>query len=171
MNPPFHPQSVYPSSNFPSFHLPHTKTHPWGPHPPPILQENCALPGPTILHWGTRFYICTLIPYYLFIVQMPFVSNIYITPFCRHLWRPSSLFWKAQPMSPLVGALLIIYPYLTLSISSEYPTGHLPLPSEFVHFVLPLAQLIPRLVVPLTLDLVERLRPLLPHIYPNQGQS
>jgi hypothetical protein len=33
MNPPFHPQSVCPSANFPSFHLPHTETHPWGPPP------------------------------------------------------------------------------------------------------------------------------------------
>jgi hypothetical protein len=57
-------------------------------------------------------------------------------------------------------------PLLTSSIYSEYPTGHLPLPSEFVHFVPPLAQLIPRLVVPLTLDLVERLRPLILRIYP-----
>jgi hypothetical protein len=55
---------------------------------------------------------------------------------------------------------------LTLSIYSEYPTGHLPLLSEFVHFVPPLAQLIPRLVVPLTLDLVEQLRPLILRIYP-----
>jgi hypothetical protein len=55
---------------------------------------------------------------------------------------------------------------LTSSINSEYPTGHLPLLSEFVHFVPSLAQLIPRLIVPLTLDLIERLRPLIPHIYP-----
>jgi hypothetical protein len=55
---------------------------------------------------------------------------------------------------------------LTSSIYSEYPTGHLHLPSEFVHFVPPLTQLIPCLVVPLTLDLVEWFRPLLPHIYP-----
>jgi hypothetical protein len=62
-------------------------------------------------------------------------------------------------------------PLMTSSISSEYPTGHLPLPSEFIHFVPPLAQLIACLVVPLTLDLVEQLQPLLPHIYPNQGKS
>jgi hypothetical protein len=110
MNPPFHPQSVCPSANFPSFHLPHTETHPWGPHPPPVLRANCALPGPTISHWGTRFCICTLIPNYsLFIVQTPLFPAVTL-PFCRHLWRPSSLFGQTQPMSPLVGALLIIYP-------------------------------------------------------------
>jgi hypothetical protein len=42
---------------------------------------------------------------------------------------------------------------------SEYYPGHLPLPYEFVHLVQPLAQLIPDLVVPLTLDLVTRLQP------------
>ena len=57
-------------------------------------------------------------------------------------------------------------PLLTSSIYSEYPIGHLPLPSKFVHFVPPLAQLIPCLVVPLTLDLVEWLQPIIPHIYP-----
>jgi hypothetical protein len=54
----------------------------------------------------------------------------------------------------------------TSSIYSEYPTGHLPLLSDFVHFVSPLVQLIPHLVVPLTLNLVERLRPFILHIYP-----
>ena len=55
---------------------------------------------------------------------------------------------------------------LTSSINSEYSTGQLPLLSEFVHFVPPLAQLIPCLVVPLTLDLVEWLRPHILRIYP-----
>jgi hypothetical protein len=86
MNPPFHPQSVYPSTNLPSFHLPHTETHPWGPHPSSVLRANYSLPGPTISHWGTRFCICTLPPNYsLFIVQTPLFSVITL-PFCRHLW-------------------------------------------------------------------------------------
>jgi hypothetical protein len=45
------------------------------------------------------------------------------------------------------------------SMSSEYPIGHLAPPSEFVHLVLPLQQLIPSLVVPLTIDLIEWLWP------------
>jgi hypothetical protein len=165
MNPPFHPQSVCPSANFPSFHLPHTETHPWGPHPPPVLQANCALPRPTIFYWGTHFCICTLIPYYLFIVQTPFVSSIYIT----FLSSPLATFFPFLENATHVAlgwGTPYHLPLLTSSISSEYPTGHLPLPSEFVHFVPPLAQLIPRLVVPLTLDLVERLRPLILRIYP-----
>jgi hypothetical protein len=165
MNPPFHPQSVCPSANFPSFHLPHTETHPWGPHPPPVLQANCALPGPTILHWGTHFCICTLIPNYsLFIVQTPLFPAF---PYLFVVTFGDLLPFLANATHVALGwGTPYHLPLTTSSISSEYPTGHLPLPSEFVHFVPPLAQLIPCLVVPLTLDLVERLRPLLPHIYP-----
>jgi hypothetical protein len=32
MNPQFPPQSICPSANLPSFPLPHTETHQWGPH-------------------------------------------------------------------------------------------------------------------------------------------
>jgi hypothetical protein len=161
MNPPFHPQSVCPSANLPSFHLPHTETHQWGPHPSSVFQANYALHGPPISHWGTRFCICTFLPNYsLFIVQTPLFSVVTLPFLSSPLATCFPLFGQPQPMSPLVGALLIIFPCPTSSISSEYPTGHLPLPSEFVHLVPPLAQLIPGLVVPLTLDLVERLRPL-----------
>jgi hypothetical protein len=160
MNPPFHPQSVYPSANLPSFHLPHTETHPWGPHPSSVLRANYALHGPTISHWGTRFCICTLLPNYsLFIVQTPLFPVVTL-PFCRHLWRPASLFWPTATHVTLGWSTTYHPPLPASSISSEYPTGHLPLPSEFFHLVPPLAQLIPGLVVPLTLDLVERLRPL-----------
>jgi hypothetical protein len=77
MNPPFHPPSVCPSANLSSFHLPHTETHRWGPHPSSIFQEISALPGALISHWGTRFCICTFFPNYsLFIVQTPLFSVI-----------------------------------------------------------------------------------------------
>jgi hypothetical protein len=141
MNPTFHPQSVCPSANLPSFHLPHTETHQWGPHPSSFLRANYTLHRPPISHWGTRFFIFTLLPHYsLFIVQMPLFLVVAL-PFLS---------------SPLVTC----FPLPASSISSEYPTGHLPLPSEFFHLVPLLAQLIPGLVVPLTLDLVEWLRPL-----------
>jgi hypothetical protein len=63
-------------------------------------------------------------------------------------------------MSPLDWSSTYHLPLPTSSIPSEYPAGQLPLPSEFVHLVPPLAQLSPGLAVPLTLDLVTRLRPL-----------
>jgi hypothetical protein len=45
--------------------------------------------------------------YSLFLVQTPFITSLC---FCRHRWRPTFLFGHTQPMSPLVGALLPIYP-------------------------------------------------------------
>jgi hypothetical protein len=77
MNPSFHPQSVCPSANLPSFHLPHTETHQWGPHPSSVFQAHYALHGQPISHWGTCFCICTFLPNYsLFIVQMPLFSVV-----------------------------------------------------------------------------------------------
>jgi hypothetical protein len=70
-------------------------------------------------------------------------------------------FWPHATHVTLGWSIPSHLPLLTLSISSEYYPCHLPLPSEFVHLVPPLAQLITDLVVPLTLDLVKRLRPLI----------
>jgi hypothetical protein len=80
-------------------------------------------------------------------------------------------FWQNATHVTLGWGTTYHLPLTTSSISSEYPTCHLSLPFEFIHFVLPLAQLIPCLTVPLTLDLVERLWTLLSHIYSNQGKS
>jgi hypothetical protein len=127
MSPPFHPHSVFPSANLPSFHLPHTKTHQWGPHTSSVSQDNSTLPGARISHWGTRFCICTFFPqnYLLFIVQTPLF--LVITFFVVTVGDLLS-FGYTQPMSPLVGALLIIYPcrhrpYLqsTPQVSYLYP--------------------------------------------------
>jgi hypothetical protein len=98
MNPPFHPPSVCPSANLSSFHLPHTETHQWGPHPSSVFQEISALPGALISHWGTRFCICTFFPNYsLFIVQTPLFPVIC---FCRHCWRPAFLLATRNPCHP-----------------------------------------------------------------------
>jgi hypothetical protein len=108
MNPPFHPPSVFPSVNLSSFHLPHTETHQWGPHPSSVFKEIFALPRALISHWGTCFYICTLFPK-LFII---YCTNAFIS---SHFLLSSLLvtcflfFGHVQPMSPLVGALLLIY--------------------------------------------------------------
>jgi hypothetical protein len=157
MNPPFHPPSVCPSANLSPFHLPHTETRQWGPHPSSVFEEISALPGALISHWGTRFCICTSFPN-LFII---YCTNAFIFSYLllSSLLATCFPFGHTQPMSPLVGALLLIYPrrhrlYLQ---STTQVTYHLS--SEFVHLVPPLAQLIPDLVVPLTLDLVTRLRP------------
>jgi hypothetical protein len=92
-------------------HLPHTETRQWGPHPSSVSHDNSALPGAHISHWGTRFYICTFLPtiiyYLLFIVQTPLFPVI--TFFVVTVGDLLS-FGHTQSMSPLVGALLIIYP-------------------------------------------------------------
>jgi hypothetical protein len=124
MNPPFHSPLVCPSANLSSFHLPHTETHQWGPHPSSLFQEISALPRALISHWGTRFCICTSVPN-LFII---YCTNPFIF---RYLLLSSPLatyfhFGNTQPMSPLVGALLlisltgIVYIFIELPISLTY---------------------------------------------------
>jgi hypothetical protein len=158
MNPPFHLQSVCPSVNLSSFHLPHTETHQWGPHPSSVSQEKSALPGALISRWGTHFCICTFLPK-LFVIYCTntFISSHYIF-FCHHRWRLAS-FWPRATHVTLGWIISYHLPLLASSISSEHPTGHLPRLSEFVYLVPPLAQLITGLVVPLTLDLATWLRP------------
>jgi hypothetical protein len=134
------------------------RNSPMGPPPFTSFPRNFCPP------WGTHF---TLGHPFLYFVHLSPIYSLFIvqTPFIFQSLRLSSLlatyfpFGHTQPMPPLVGALLLILPPPALSISSEYYPGHLPLSSEFIHLVPPLAQLIPDLVVPLTLDLVTRLRP------------
>jgi hypothetical protein len=110
--------------------------------------------------WGTHFTLglpflyLYISPQKLFIIYCTnaFISSHYIF-FCRHRWRLAS-FWPHATHVTLGWSIASHLPLLASSISSEYSTGPLPLPSEFVHLVLPLAQLILSLGVPLTLDLV-----------------
>jgi hypothetical protein len=158
MNPPFHPPSVCPSANLSSFHLPHTETRQWGPHPSSFFHEVFSLPGALISHWGTRFCICTFFPNY-FITSCTNTCILQSFTFVVTVGGLPS-FWPHATHVTLGWSITSHFPPLTSSISSEYPAGQLPLPSEFVHLVPPLAQLNPGLVVPLTLDPVTRLRPL-----------
>jgi hypothetical protein len=130
--------------------------------PPPFI----SFPRQFCPPWGTHFTLghpflyLYISPqnYSLFIVQTSCISSLYIF-FCRHRWRLAS-FWPRATHVTLGWSIASHLPLPASSISSEYYPGHLPLPSEFVHLVPPLAQLIIGLVVPLTLDLVIRLRPL-----------
>jgi hypothetical protein len=157
MNPPFHPPSVCPSANLSSFHLPHTETRQWGPHPSSVFHEVFSLPGALISHWGTRFCICTFFPK-LFII---YCTNAFILQSFTFVVTVDGLlsFWPHATHVTLGWSITSHFPPPASSISSEHYPGHLPLSSEFVHLVPPLAQLTPDLVVPLTLDLVTRLRP------------
>jgi hypothetical protein len=130
--------------------------------PPPFI----SFPRTFCPPWGTHFTL-----------GHPFLY-LYISPqkIIRYSFVQTPLFLVTFSLVVTVGDLLHFWPHAThvtlgwriashlplsaSSISSEYYPGHLPLPSEFVHLVPPLAQLITGLVVPLTLDLVTRLRPL-----------
>jgi hypothetical protein len=99
MNPPFHPPSVCPSANLSSFHLPHTETRQWGPHPSSVFPEISALPGALISHWGTRFCILYIFPnfiHYLLYKRLYFQ----LFTFCRHHRRPTFLLATRNPCHP-----------------------------------------------------------------------
>jgi hypothetical protein len=126
------------------------RNSPMGPPPFISFHDISASPGAFILHWGTRFCILYIFPH-LFFVQ----NTCYYKPLL--LSSPLATYFPfghTQPVSPLVGVFLLIFPLLTSSISSEHDPGHLPPSSAFIHLVPPLAQLTSDLVVPTTLDLV-----------------
>ena len=89
-----------------------------------------------------------------------FISSHFIIFFSSPLATCFPPFWPNATHVTVGLSITHHLPWPSSSTYSEYPIGHLPLPSVVVHFVPPLAQLIPSLVVPLTLDLVTRLRPL-----------
>jgi hypothetical protein len=138
------------------------RNSPMGPPPFIVFTDISALPGALILHWGTRFCILYIFPKF---IHYSLYKHLYFQPFPLHLLLSSPLatffpFWPHATHVTLGWSILLIYPrrhrlYLQ---STTQVTYHLS--SEFVHLVPPLAQLIPGLVVPLTLDLVTRLRPL-----------
>ena len=127
--------------------------------PPPFISFHgiSASPGAFILHWGTRFCILYIFP--TFILSCTNTCILQSFTFVVTVGGLPS-FWPHATHVTLGWIITYHLPLPASSISSEYSTGHLPLPSEFVHLVPPLAQLIIGLVVPLTLNLVARLRPL-----------
>jgi hypothetical protein len=152
MNPPFHPSSVGPSANLSSSHLPHTETRQWGPHPSPVFPEISALPGEFIPHWGTRFCILYIFPtfiHYFLYKHLLLPSFAFSSPLATYF-----PFWPHATHITLGWSITSHFPLTASSISSEYYPSHLPLSSEFVHLVPPLAQLILDPVIPMTLDLV-----------------
>jgi hypothetical protein len=158
MNPPFHPPSVCPSANRSSFHLPHTETRQWGPHPSSVFYRHS---DPT---WGIHFTLGHPFLYLYIFSQKLFIiycTNAFILQSFTFVVTVDGLlsFWPHATHVTLGWSITSHFPPLASSISSEHYPGHLPLSSEVVHLVSPLAQLTPDLVVPPTLDLVTQLRP------------
>jgi hypothetical protein len=129
------------------------RNSPMGP-PPSILFSQSFFPP-----WGTHFTLGHPFLYLYIFSQIISLLLVQTPVFYSHLPLSSPLaaclpFGHTQPMSPLVGALLIIHPhrhrlYLQITTQVTYP-----LSSEFTYLVPPLAQLTSDLVVPMTLDLV-----------------
>jgi hypothetical protein len=112
--------------------------------------------------WGTHFTLGHPFLYlYIFPQVIHYLLYKRIFRFCAFVVTVGDLlsFWPHATHVTLGWSITSHLPQPTSSIPSEYYPGHLPLSSEFVHLAPPLAQLIPDLVVPLTLDLVTRLRP------------
>jgi hypothetical protein len=151
MNPPFHPPSVCPSANLSPFHLPHTETRQWGPHPSSVFTTFMPPLGHSLSTGAPVSVFCTSFPHLFFCCtntfyyQPLFLSSPLATCFLFLATRNSCHPWLEYSFS---------FSLLTSSISSEYDPGLLPLSSAFIYFVPPLAQLTSDLVVPMTLDLV-----------------
>jgi hypothetical protein len=84
------------------------RNSPMGPPPFISFHDISASPGAFILHWGTRFCILYIFPHLFFLYKHLLLQTFV---FCRHRWRPAFLFGHTQPMSPLVGVVLLIFPY------------------------------------------------------------
>jgi hypothetical protein len=139
---------------------------PMGPPPSTSSPHNLCPHRPSHLALGHPFLYLYTHPKLFFIhlvIVKAFVSNIYIAFFITlgDLLFPG----KATHVALGWGTHYLLLS-LTSFINPEYPTVHVPLISDFVHFVTPLAQFNPRLVIPLTLDPVSWLLPLILHIYP-----
>jgi hypothetical protein len=77
--------------------------------PPPFIN----FPSNFFSPWGTHF---TLGHPFLYFVHISHIYSLFIVQthfsclyFFHHCWRPTFLLGHTQPMSPLVGALLLIY--------------------------------------------------------------
>jgi hypothetical protein len=137
------------------------RNSPMGPPPFISFPRNFCPPWGTHFTLGHPFLYLYISPqnYSLFIVQTPLFPVI---TFSFVVTVGDLLpFGHTQPMSPLVGALLLIYPcrhrpYLqsTPQVTYLYPLNLFTLSRLWHNLSL-------GLVVPLTLDLVTRLRPLI----------
>jgi hypothetical protein len=110
MNPPFHPQSVCPSANLTFISPTSYRNSPMGPPPFISFPRKFCPPWGTHFTLGHPFLYLYIFPqnYSLFIVQTPLFPVI---PFSFVVTVGDLFpFGHTQPMSPLVGALLIIYP-------------------------------------------------------------
>jgi hypothetical protein len=113
MNPPSHPPSVCPSANLSPFHLPHTETRQWGPHPSSVFTTFMPPLGHSLTTGAPVSVFCTSFPH-LFIILLYkhplFPTFVFVVPVGDLL----SCLGHTPPMSPLVGVSLLIFPYFDI---------------------------------------------------------
>jgi hypothetical protein len=142
-----------------------------GSPPSTYFPRNLCPHRPSHLTLGHPFLYLHTCPK-LFFIHLVIVQNLcfqFYIVFCRHLWRTS--FPRKETHVSLGWGIHYLLLLLISSINPEYTIVHVPLISEFVHFVTPLAQFNPSLVVPLTLDSVEWLLPLILQKYPQPREA
>jgi hypothetical protein len=84
-----HHQSIHPQISLHT--LPNYRNQPTGLPPSTcFFHQLVPSPGQALLHWGTHFCICIIIPtdFLILFVTKPLFPACYIA-FCRHLRRPS----------------------------------------------------------------------------------
>jgi hypothetical protein len=128
MNPPFHPPSVCPSANLSPFHLPHTETRQWGPHPSSVFTTFMPPLGHSLTTGAPVSVFCTSSPHSFIILlyKHPFFPTFVFVVTIGDLL---SCLGHTQPMSPLVGVSLLIFPYFDIvhifraltQVSYHYP--------------------------------------------------
>jgi hypothetical protein len=124
MNPSFHPHSVFPSANLPSFHLPHTETHQWGPHPSSVSQEilpslghafHTGAPVSVFVHFSPKLFIiyCTN----AFISSHFLLSSLLATCFILATRNPCHP-WLEHYLSSTLAGIVHIFRVLHRSLTS-----------------------------------------------------
>jgi hypothetical protein len=137
-----------------------------GPPPPTISPHNLCPHKPSHLPLGHPFFYLHTYPK-LFFIHLVIVQNLSFQHLHSFLLSPLATFFFSKETPVTLGwGIHYLLLLLTSSINPEYPPVHVPTISDFVHFFMPLAQFNPRLVIPLMLDSVSWLLPLILHIYP-----
>ena len=99
----------FPISRLSSIHLPNTKTHPWGPHPPPVLFHNLRPNMPIHLTLGHLFMYLYTHPklFFIYLVIVKILCFQHLLSFL--LSALTTLFFgKRNPCHPWLGNPLSI---------------------------------------------------------------
>jgi hypothetical protein len=121
MNPPFHPPSVCPSANLSPFHLPHTETRQWGPHPSSVFMTFLPPLGHSFYTGAPVSVFCTFFPACIFCTNTCILQSFTYVVTIGGL--PS--FWPHATHVTLGWSIASHSSSLASSISSEYYPGHL----------------------------------------------